>query len=82
VQGFSRRWRGGYALAKRLVVAEENRKRWEAWKAAGIDPTHGGGGSTEAGGDDRTEQPAQAEARRSEELKYRCKTSRCEEESS
>jgi hypothetical protein len=30
------------AMVRKERTTEENRKRWEAWKAAGIYPTHGG----------------------------------------
>jgi CRISPR associated protein Cas1 len=36
-------------IARRERTAEENRKRWEAWKAAGIDPTHGGAAAQKRG---------------------------------
>lgn len=28
--------------AQREATAAANRRRWEAWRAAGVDPTHGG----------------------------------------
>lgn len=34
--------RSAWRLNQKVAAAEFNRKRWEQWRAAGIDPTHGG----------------------------------------
>jgi CRISPR-associated protein Cas1 len=36
-------------IVRKERTTEENRKRWEAWKEAGIDPTHGGEASRKRG---------------------------------